>query len=63
METQIWKTHQWPQDWKRSVFFPKKGKLPHNCTDLTCYQSNAQNSPSQASTVHEWRAFRCSSWV
>ena len=24
---QIWKTHQWPQDWKRSVFFPipKKG--------------------------------------
>ena len=25
---QIWKTHQWPQDWKRSAFilFPKKGK-------------------------------------
>ena len=24
---QIWKTHQWPQDWKRTVFFPipKKG--------------------------------------
>ena len=24
---QIWKTQQWPQDWKRSVFipFPKKG--------------------------------------
>ena len=24
---QIWKTHLWPQDWKRSVFFPipKKG--------------------------------------
>ena len=21
---QIWKTHQWPQDWKRSVFIPKK---------------------------------------
>ena len=40
---QIWKTHQWPQDWKRSVFIPipKKGnakkcsKLPHNCTHLT----------------------------
>ena len=37
---QIRKTQQWPQDWKRSVFFPipKKGKcqrmlkLPHNCT-------------------------------
>jgi hypothetical protein len=25
---QIWKTHQWPQDWTRSVFIPipKKGK-------------------------------------
>ena len=39
---QIWKTQQWPQDWKRSVFIaiPKKGnakmlKLPHNCTYLT----------------------------
>ena len=26
-------------------------KLPHNCTYLTRLQSNAQNSPSQASTV------------
>ena len=40
---QFWKTQQWPQDWKRSVFIPipKKGnakkmlKLPHNCTHLT----------------------------
>ena len=63
---QIWKTQQWPQDWKRSVFIPipKKGKpkerqcqrmlkLLYNCTHLTHYRSNAQNSPSQASTVHE----------
>ena len=33
----IWKTRQWPQDWKRSVFFPipKKGnakEYPNNCT-------------------------------
>ena len=34
----IWKTQQWPQDWKRSVFIPipKKMqitfKLLHNCT-------------------------------
>ena len=28
-------------------------KLPHNCTHLTCWESNAQNSSSQASTVHE----------
>ena len=41
---QIWKTQQWPEDWKRSIFIPilKKGnvkkmfKLPHNCTHLTC---------------------------
>ena len=39
---QIWKTQQWPQDWKRSVFIliPKKGNakkcsLLHNCTHLT----------------------------
>ena len=28
-------------------------KLPCNCTHLTHYQSNAQNSPSEASTVCE----------
>ena len=40
---QIWKTQQWPQDWKRSVFIPipKKWqcqrmlKLPHSCSHLT----------------------------
>ena len=45
---QIWKTWQWPQDWKWSVFIPipKKGnpkerqcqrmlKLAHNCMHLT----------------------------
>ena len=40
---QIWKTQEWPQDWKRSVFIliPKKGnakemfKLLCNCTHLT----------------------------
>ena len=32
---QIWKTHQWPQDWKRSVFIPipKKG----NAKDCSNY--------------------------
>ena len=41
---QIWKTQQWPQDWKMSVFIPipKKRqcqtmlKPPHNCTHPTC---------------------------
>ena len=58
---QIWKTQQWPQDGKRSVFIPipkerqcqRMLKLPHNCTHLTCQKSNVQYSPSQASTVHE----------
>ena len=27
-------------------------KLPHNCTHLTCKQSNAQNSPSHAWTLN-----------
>ena len=41
---QIWKTQQWLQNWKMSVFIssPKEGqcqrmfKLPHNCTHFTC---------------------------
>ena len=47
---QIWKTQQWPQDWKTSVFIPTKErqcqrmlKLPHNCTHFTCYRGHAQN--------------------
>ena len=36
---QVWKTKQWPQDWKRSVFIPipKKGnaKEGSNCINLT----------------------------
>ena len=33
---QIWKTQQWPQDWKRSVFIaiPKKGNA-RECSDYT----------------------------
>ena len=48
---------------------PKEGqlqrvlKLPHNCVHFTCQQGHAQNSPSQASTVHELRTSRCSSWI
>ena len=52
-----------------SHFNPKEGqcqklfKLPHNCTHLTIYQCNAQNSPSQASTVCEPRTSKCSSGI
>ena len=38
-------------------------KLLHNHTHLTHQQSNAQNSPSQASTICEPRTSRCSSWI
>ena len=40
---QLWKTQQWPQDWKRYFHSnPKERqcqrmfKLPHNCTHVTC---------------------------
>ena len=36
---QIWKTQQWPQDWKRSVFLPiqKKG----NAKECSIYRTSA----------------------
>ena len=39
---QIWKTQQWPQDWKRSVFIsiPKKG----NSKEYSDYHTVALNS-------------------
>ena len=57
---QIRKAQQWPQDWKRSVFIPipKKGNAKE-CSNyrtivLISHASKVmQNSPSQASTVHE----------
>jgi len=68
---QIWKTQQWSQDWKRSVFIPipKKGNVKESSHYRTtalisqCYQSNAHNSPNQTSTVHGLLTSRCSSWI
>ena len=41
---QIWKTQQWPQDWKRSVFIPipKKG----NAKECSNYRTIALISPA-----------------
>ena len=41
---QIWKTQQWPQDWKRSVFIPvlKKG----NAKECSNYHTTALISPA-----------------
>ena len=49
---QIWKTQQWPQHWKRSVFIPipKKGNAKecsnYHTITLISHASNVQNSPS-----------------
>ena len=38
---QIWKTHQWPQDWKRSVFIPTQRKaMPKNAQTTTQLHSS-----------------------
>ena len=67
---QIWKTQQWPQDWKRSVFIPiPKKENAKECWATTQLHSshmlvkNAQNSSNQASTVCEPWTSSCSSWI
>ena len=45
---QIWKTQQWPQDWKRSVFIsiPKKGNAKeHSSYHIIALISNASKVP------------------
>ena len=38
---QIWKTQQWPQDWKRSVFIPiPKKAIPKNAQTTTQLHSS-----------------------
>ena len=56
---QIWKTQQWPQDWKRSVFIPNpnRGNAKNEQTTTQMHSSqklvNSQNSSSQASAIRE----------
>ena len=38
---QIWKTQQWPQDWKRSVFIPKKCPKKGNAKEWSNYRTIA----------------------
>ena len=44
---QIWKTQQWPQDWKRSVFFP----IPKKGNDKECSNYHTIALISHASKV------------
>ena len=67
----IWKTQQWPQDWKRSVFIP----IPKNGNAKECSNYHTVVLISHASkvmfkilqaklqAVHEPRTSRCSSWI
>ena len=40
---QIWKTQQWPQDWKRSVFIPIPKAMPKNVQ--TTAQLHSSHTP------------------
>jgi len=57
---QIWKTHQWPQDWKRSVFIPipKKGNAKessdYHTTALISHASKVMLKILQASFNNKW---------
>ena len=56
---QIWKTRQWPQDWKRSVFI----SIPKKDNAKVCSNYRTTTFISHASKVMlELRTSRCSSW-
>ena len=41
---QIWKTHQWPQDWERSVSFQSQRRaMPKNVQTMPQFHSSASN--------------------
>ena len=48
---QIWKTQQWPQDWKRSVFIPIQRKvMPKNVGNLI-----SGSAASSKSILYIWK--------
>ena len=56
---QIWKTHQWPQDWKRSILIsiPKKGNAKEG--SLVQFSSVAQSCPTLCDPMnHSTPGFR-----
>ena len=52
---QIWKTQQWPQDWKRSVFIPipKKGNAKE-CSDYYTIALFSHTSKVMLKTLQAW---------
>ena len=63
----IWKTQQWSQDWKRSVFItiPKKGNTKEcsNYCTIALISHAAQNPSSWDSALCELKTSRCISWI
>ena len=65
---QIWKTQQWPQDWKRSVFIPipkesNAEEYSNYCTiALISHTSKVTLKILQARLQREPWTSRCSSW-
>ena len=66
---QIWKTQQWPQDWKRSVFIliSKKGNAKECSNYLTLWSfhmlARCSKSFNQATMVCKQRISRYSCWI
>ena len=64
---QIWKTQQWPQDWKVSVFIPipKKGNAKEGsnyCTITLISHTSKVMLTILQSAISEPRTSSCSSW-
>ena len=57
---QIWKTQQWPQDWKRSVLIPipKKGnakECSNHCTITLISHTSTEKAMATHSSTFAWR--------
>ena len=65
----IWKSQQWPQDWKRSVFIPipKKGNAKgcsnYHTIALISHTSKEMLKLLQARLQQSHWTSRCSSWI
>ena len=57
----IWRTQQWPQDWKRSVSIPnpKKGNAKECSNHLVSHVNTVALRILQASSVHELGSSGC----
>ena len=51
---QIWKTQQWPQDWKKSIFIPipKKGNAKEFISHASKFSSVAQSCPTICNPIN-----------